>query len=200
VGALVAGVAVGSDGRFAGNGVLDWISGFAALCGLGLCVGNAMLGAAWLVLKAEGELRERCYRLLPRLLAAVLAFLAIAFAASLAMDLQVMHRWIERPWLVAFPLLGLIAVVTLLAGVRERRDAWPFAAAAAIFGAAFATFAASFLPYMVPFSITIAQAAAPQSSLSFLFWGAGAFVLPLILVYTITVYAVFKGKVDRGFE
>ena len=72
--------------------------------------------------------------------------------------------------------------------------------ATAIFGAAFATLAASFLPYMVPFSITITQAAAPQSSLSFIFWGAGAVVLPLILVYTITVYAVFKGKVRPGAE
>jgi cytochrome d ubiquinol oxidase subunit II len=51
---------------------------------------------------------------------------------------------------------------------------------------------------MVPFSITIAEAASPPSSLSFFFWGAGAFVLPLILLYTIMVYTVFKGKVARN--
>ncbi len=45
-----------------------------------------------------------------------------------------------------------------------------------------------------PYSITIAQAAAPESSLAFLFWGAGLFVLPLILLYNITIYAVFRGK------
>jgi cytochrome d ubiquinol oxidase subunit II len=48
---------------------------------------------------------------------------------------------------------------------------------------------------MVPFSITIDQAAAPRSSLAFIFWGAGAFVLPLMLAYTVTAYAVFHGKV-----
>jgi cytochrome d ubiquinol oxidase subunit II len=53
---------------------------------------------------------------------------------------------------------------------------------------------------MVPFSITIAEAAAPHSSLSFIFWGAGVFVLPLILVYTTIVYTVFKGKVARETE
>ncbi len=200
VGALVSGLPVGIDARYAGSGVLDWISPFAALCGVGLCLGDALLGAAWLILKSEGELRERCYRLLPWLLAAVLAFLAFAFAAALAIDLRVMHRWIERPWLVAFPALGLLAVAAMLLGIRHRRDAGPFAAATVIFGAAFATLAVSFLPYMVPFSITITQAAAPQSSLSFIFWGAGAVVLPLILVYTITVYAVFKGKVRPGAE
>jgi cytochrome d ubiquinol oxidase subunit II len=52
----------------------------------------------------------------------------------------------------------------------------------------------SFLPYMVPFSITIAEAAAPPSSLSFLFWGAGVVVLPITLLYTMAVYFVFRGK------
>jgi hypothetical protein len=44
--------------------------------------------------------------------------------------------------------------------------------------------------------VTIEQAAAPHSSLAFLFWGAGIFVLPLTLIYTLIVYFVFKGKID----
>ena len=46
---------------------------------------------------------------------------------------------------------------------------------------------------MIPFSITIAGAAAPPASLAFMFWG-GVFVFPLMLAYTIVSYAVFKGK------
>jgi cytochrome d ubiquinol oxidase subunit II len=61
-----------------------------------------------------------------------------------------------------------------------------------IFLAAFATLAASFLPHMVPFSLTILQAAAPTSSLSFIFW-VRVLCCPLTLLYTIIVYA-FKGK------
>jgi cytochrome d ubiquinol oxidase subunit II len=196
VGTLVTGLPVGVDGRFAGSGVLDWLTPFAALCGVGLCLGDMMLGAAWLVLKSEGNLRERAYRLLPWLLAGALVFLGCAFVASSWMDLSVMHRWIERPWLVVFPGIGALAVILMLLGVRRRRDAWPFAAAALIFCAAFATLAASFLPYMVPFSLTIAGAAAPRSSLEFIFWGLGVFVLPLMLIYTVAIYGVFKGKVD----
>jgi cytochrome d ubiquinol oxidase subunit II len=48
---------------------------------------------------------------------------------------------------------------------------------------------------MVPFSITIEEAAAPHSSLAFMFWGAGLFVFPLMLLYTIISYIVFRGKV-----
>jgi cytochrome d ubiquinol oxidase subunit II len=66
---------------------------------------------------------------------------------------------------------------------------------AAIFGAAFGTFAITFWPYMVPFSITVDQAAAPHSSLAFMFWGAGLFVLPLMLIYTAISYRVFRGRI-----
>jgi len=200
VGALVHGVPVGSEGRFAGAGASDWLSPFAVLCGVGLCLGDALLGATWLVLKSEGEARDRNYRLIPWLLVGVLVFLACALVTALEMNLRVMHRWIERPWLVVFPCIGLLAVGAVMLGVRLRRDAWPFAATLAIFGAAFATLAASFLPYMVPFSLTIQQAAAPASSLWFIFWGAGVFVLPLILAYTIVIYVAFSGKVFVDLE
>jgi cytochrome d ubiquinol oxidase subunit II len=196
VGALVSGLPAAADGRFAGGGVFAWVSPFSLLCGLGLCLGDALLGATWLVMKSTGPVRERSYRAIPWLLAAVLAFLAFAFAAALEMDLPVMTRWIERPWLAIFPSVGVLAVIVIAEGLRRRQDAWPFMGAVMIFLAAFATLAASFLPYLVPFSLTIDDAAAPTRSLAFIFWGAGIVVLPLTLIYTVMVYTVFKGKVD----
>ena len=50
---------------------------------------------------------------------------------------------------------------------------------------------------MIPFSITIDEAAAPHSSLAFMFWGAGLFVFPLMLLYTAINYSVFRGT-DLG--
>jgi cytochrome d ubiquinol oxidase subunit II len=67
------------------------------------------------------------------------------------------------------------------------------------FVASFATLAVLFWPYMIPYSITVADAAAPDASLSFLFWGAGLFVLPVIAIYTIAVYWIFRGKMLRGY-
>jgi cytochrome bd ubiquinol oxidase subunit II len=40
---------------------------------------------------------------------------------------------------------------------------------------------------------------APEKSLSFLFWGAGVFVLPIIAMYTAVVYWVFRGKQRRAY-
>ena len=66
------------------------------------------------------------------------------------------------------------------------------------FVAAFLSLAVMFWPYLIPYSVTLASAAAPDASLRFLFYGA-VVVLPVIAAYTIGVYWVFRGKVDRGY-
>jgi cytochrome d ubiquinol oxidase subunit II len=124
--------------------------------------------------------------------------LVIVFGYALSEHLRVMGRWLERPYLFAFPLVAATAAIVLAASVRHRRDGPPFYMGALVFAAAFGTFAASFWPYMIPFSITVDQAAAPHSSLAFMFWGEGLFVLPLMLIYTAISYRVFRGKVQSN--
>jgi cytochrome bd ubiquinol oxidase subunit II len=60
---------------------------------------------------------------------------------------------------------------------------------------AFGTLALSFWAYMIPFVLTIDEASAPHASLAFMFWGEGLFVFPLMLLYTVISYSVFRGKV-----
>ena len=198
VGALVEGLPI-ADGRYIG-GDFGWLSPFATLCGIGLCLGYALLGGAWLVRKCEGDTQDYGYRLIPPLALGLLVFLLVVFGYALAEKLQVMGRWLERPYLLVFPALGAFAAIRLRASLQRRSDAVPFAMVATIFAAAFGTLAISFWPYMIPFSITIAEAAAPRSSLDFMFWGAGLFVFPLMLLYTATGYRVFKGKVQPGAD
>jgi cytochrome bd ubiquinol oxidase subunit II len=200
VGAMVDGLAV-ENGRFVG-GPFDWFSPFALLCGIGLALGYMLIGAAWLVLKTDGPLRDWAYNRILPLCAGLLLFLVVAFGYAVTADLRVMGRWFERPWLFVFPALGALATAGLLSGVRNRRDWVPFAMAALIFLSAFGTMAASFWPYMIPFSVTITDAASPTATLEFLFYGAGLVVLPIILAYTLAVYWVFRGKTrdDAGYH
>ena len=179
------------------GGPFGWLSPFALLCGAGLCLGYAMLGAGWITYKTEEDVRAFGYRILPRLLAGVLAVLALTFVYALLLDLRVIHRWTERPVLLIFPAIGLLACCGMVLAIRRKSDLTPFLMGAAIFCAAFATLAISFVPFIIPFSVTLAEAIAPHTSLSFMFWGAGLFALPLTLAYTLVVYIVFKGKV-RG--
>lgn len=191
VGALVEGLPVAGV-RYSG-GEFGWFSPFALLCGIGLCIGYTLLGACWLVRKCEGEVQESAYRLIPRLSKALLAFLVIVFFSALVEHLQVMHRWLERPALLIFPVVGAAALWLLGRSARRRWDGTPFYMVAVIFISAFGTLAISFWPYMIPFSITIEDAAAPHASLAFMFW-PGVFVFPLMLAYTAISYSVFRGK------
>jgi cytochrome bd ubiquinol oxidase subunit II len=193
VGSLVEGLPL-ADGHYVG-GEFGWFTPFAVLCGIGLCVGYALLGACWLVNKCEGDVRDLAYRLIPSLSLGLLVFLIVVFAYALAQDLAVLGRWLERPYLLVFPIIGALAAIVLAASVRHRQDGPPFVMVALIFIAAFGTLAISFWPYMIPFAITIAEAAAPQSSLAFMFWGGGLFVFPLMLLYTAISLSVFRGKV-----
>ena len=198
VGALVEGLPI-EDGQYTGS-EFGWLSPFALLCGVGLCLGYALLGACWLVKKTEGETRDEAYLLIPRLAIGLLAFLLAVFVYAMAAHVQVMDRWLERPYLLVFPLVGIAAITGLAHSVIRRRDGVPFYMVGLTFAAAFGTLAISFWPYMIPFSITIDDAAAPHSSLAFMFWGEGLFVFPLMLLYAAINYGVFRGKIRSSDE
>lgn len=55
----------------------------------------------------------------------------------------------------------------------------------------------SIWPYIVPPSVTLYQAASPESSQAFMLAGSLA-IIPRILVYTFWSYYVFRGKVRTG--
>ncbi|WP_024506519.1 cytochrome d ubiquinol oxidase subunit II [Bradyrhizobium sp. ARR65] len=193
VGALVRGLAF-VDGEYTG-GALGWLSPFSLLCGAGLCLGYMLLGACWLVRKCDGVVRVTARRQIPILAMGVLGFLILVFIYALAEHLPILHRWIDRPYLFVFPAIGAAAAAVLATSILRHNDYWPFHMVSLIFASAFGTLALSFWPYMIPFVITIDEAAAPHSSLAFMFWGEGLFVFPLLLVYTAVGYRVFRGKV-----
>jgi cytochrome d ubiquinol oxidase subunit II len=193
VGALVHGLPM-EGVRYVG-GTFGWLSPFALLCGVGLCIGYALMGAGWLTHKSKPEVRDLGFRVMPKLMIALFVFLALVFGLALADDLSVMRKWLQEPALFIFPAVGALACVIMIWAIRGRRELVPFLCAVAVFAAAMGTLSVSFYPYMIPFAITTTLAAAPPSTLNFMFWGIGAFVLPLTLVYTLFIYFVFKGKV-----
>ncbi|WP_313952150.1 cytochrome d ubiquinol oxidase subunit II, partial [Accumulibacter sp.] len=176
IGAMMRGIPV-VDGQYAG-GPLLWLAPFPILTGVGLVLGYALLGASWLVLKSEGELREWAYRRLPGLAVAVLLVLCLAFAVTFDDSVIARSGLQDRPWGLAFPALGVLALLGVVLGAREKRDGVPFAMSALFFVAAFLSLGVMFWPYMIPYSLTVASAASPDASLEFLFYG-GVVVLPV---------------------
>lgn len=198
LGALVQGIEV-VDRAYAG-GWWDWLTPFSVLTGLAVVTGYALLGATWLVMKTEGSLQLRMRRMAWPLAAVTLAAMGLVSILTPFLEPVYFTRWINLPGSllsVVMPVLVLIAAWALFTGLTDARDGRPFFAALSLFGLGFAGIGISFYPMMVPPSLTIWQAAAPDESLGFVLVGA-VVLLPLILAYTGYAYWVFRGKVKVG--
>jgi cytochrome bd ubiquinol oxidase subunit II len=199
---FVQGVAMGrmvqmlpvAGGQYAG-GPFDWLTLFSLFCGIGLVLGYALLGAGWLIFRTQGPVQDWAYTRMKQLLPGVLTVLGLVAIYTLSTHMRVRARWLHDIWLAAFPLMIIMASWGVWIGIRRRIDWAPYGMSVIIFSAAFLTLEASFWPYIIPFSVTIQEAAAPVQSLSFLFYGAGIIVFPIILFYTGMVYWILRGKV-----
>ncbi|WP_033922078.1 cytochrome d ubiquinol oxidase subunit II [Sphingomonas sp. 37zxx] len=195
LGALLQGIDV--DGRAYGGAWLDWLSPFSMLTGISLVAGYALLGATWLIWKTEGGTQARAYRLASRFGALTLAAIAAVSASTLTLEYEYYQRWLGYPGVLLtaqVPLLVGIFAFAFYRSLKQRREARPFLLALGLFALSFIGLGISMFPYIVPDSVTIWQAAAPESSQLFMLAGA-AVLVPVILIYTGWAYWVFRGKV-----
>jgi cytochrome d ubiquinol oxidase subunit II len=202
LGAILQGVHV--EGRHYAGGWWDWLTPFSILTGLALVVGYALLGATWLIMKTEGELRDKAYHLAWPLLFAMLGAIVAVSIATPFLHIQYTERWFSWPNIIlTAPVPIAVAAVSalLLRSLANKWDRQPFFLTLALFALSYAGLGISMYPYIVPQSITLWQAAAPQNSLVFLLIGV-AVLIPLILGYTAWAYWVFRGKVraESGYH
>ncbi|MFC7704829.1 cytochrome d ubiquinol oxidase subunit II [Plastorhodobacter daqingensis] len=196
LGALVQGIPV-VDRAYAG-GWWDWLTPFSLLTGVALVVGYALLGATWLVMKTSGRLAIKARRIALRTAGATILAMGLVSLWTPFLNPLFLERWFGWPNMLysgIVPLGVAGCFYLLLRGLLKRRDVLPFVAALGLFVLGFIGIGISFYPYIVPTSVTIHEAAAPDESLLFLLVGAVVLV-PLILAYTAYAYWVFRGKVD----
>ena len=198
LGAILQGVHV--EGRHYAGGWWDWLTPFSILTGLSLAIGYALLGATWLVLKTESELREKTYSISWYLLFAMLGAIGVVSIATPFLHIQYAQRWFTWPNVVLtapVPLALAVVAVLLLRSLAEKKDSQPFFLTLALFALSYAGLGISMYPFIVPQSITIWQAASPKNSQIFMLVGVAG-LIPLILGYTGWAYWVFCGKVRPG--
>jgi len=116
---------------------------------------------------------------------------------NLALLPEYRARWLAMPNVLfasQVPLLTAIIAGFLFYGLRKRWELAPFLLGLALFLLGMAGLGVTIWPYVVPDSLTIWDAAAPERSQVFMLVGV-VFILPLILAYTGWSYWVFRGKV-----
>jgi cytochrome bd ubiquinol oxidase subunit II len=202
LGTLVQGIRIAN--RAYAGGWWNWLTPFTILTGVALVIGYALLGATWLVMKTEGALQEKSRR--QAWLAAVVTIALIGVVSQWTPFLDPIYftRWFAWPTAIfsaIVPLLIAACAYYLYTGLRDKNDYRPFLASLGLFILCFIGIGISFYPYIVPPSLTIWEAAAPDKSLKFLLVGA-VVLLPMILAYTAYSYWVFRGKInpDEGYH
>jgi cytochrome d ubiquinol oxidase subunit II len=194
VGGLIQGVSVNRI-AFAGS-PLDTFSLFSILIGVTVVAGYATLGVGWLRLKGEDATRafaRRYQRWLP------LAFLGLAIIT--AASATIVQPSVRAPWLdhrvalssCLFVFAGCALGIAWLAGRDDVDDRIGFGLALAMMLSAMVALGLLFFPNVVPFRISLWNAASNPESHEFVLVGA-LVATPVVLGYTAFAYWVFHGR------
>lgn len=198
LGAYIQGLPV--VGRAYAGGSLDWISPFSIFTGLGLLVAFALLGSTWLIMKTEGSLQARAFRITRRLAWMLFAVIVVISLWTPLTNPRIAARWFSMPnllWFSPVPLLVVASTYLLLQAVAKKYQVQPFLYTLGLVFLGYSGLGISLWPHVIPPDISIWDASAPPQSQGFTLVGA-LLIIPVILVYTIWAYYVFRGKVRSG--
>ena len=174
---------------------------FAAAIAAALPMAYVLLGAAWLIMKTEGELQQKAVRWARTAWAPMVVGLVLISLATPWISATVRWRWFGLPEVIALAAIPLTTAVALLA-VRKLLDTrlvrgplcWlPFVLLILVFVLGFLGLAYSIYPFVVIDRMTIWQAASSPAALKVILIGV-LISVPAIIGYTIFSYWVFRGK------
>ncbi len=174
---------------------------FAGAIAIALPMAYVMMGAAWLILKTEGELQQRAVDWAKLAWWPMVGGLILISMATPWVSETVRGRWFSLPGIIALMAIPLMTAVCLVA-VRALLDVravrgplcWlPFVLLLLVFLLGFLGLAYSIYPFVVLDQLTIWQAASSPAALKVILIGV-CISVPAIAGYTIFSYRVFGGK------
>lgn len=195
IGNVLRGLELNATGDYTG-GFFDLLNPFSLLCGLvGLSM-FALHGALYLSMKLEGEIAEKARKWAFGVWPVFLMLFAVAVVSgvrSFYYDIGVV------PLVLA--LLVLVASSAALMFHRRQRAVAAFLGSCFMIAFTMLAVAAALFPYMVPCSnnpdwtLTIYNASSSQLTLTAMLVIA-LVGMPIVLVYTVFIHRVFRGKVE----
>jgi cytochrome bd ubiquinol oxidase subunit II len=198
LGGLLGGIPV-AGAQFAGR-PFGWLTPFSLMCGVALIIGYALIGACWIIMKTTAEAEQRARRLARPLLGALLVCIVVVSIWTPLQFARVAERWFSWPnllYLSPVPLVTAGLALSAWRGVGGRHPTLAFYSAVGLFVVAYLGLVISTVPYLVPPSVTLWQAAAAPRSQAFILAGM-VVLIPAIFGYTVFVYRTFRGKVGPG--
>jgi len=197
LGGFVQGIQV--EGRGFAGGALDFLSLFSVMTGVALVFGYALLGSTWLNMKTDAATQIWARKCAAYLLIIVAVFMGLVSLSMPLMNSGIRALWFSLPnffLLLPMPVLSIVFLYLTWRTLRSPRDYGPFLFSLGLFLMNYIGLGISLWPWLVPYEITIWEAAAAPESQSLLLVGT-MIMLPVVLTYTAYCYYLFRGKASH---
>ncbi|MBA3588658.1 cytochrome d ubiquinol oxidase subunit II [Methylibium sp.] len=174
---------------------------FAGAIALALPAAYVLMGAAWLVMKTEGELQERAIHWAKLAWWPVVVGMVLISLATPWISETVRERWFSLPEIIALVVIPITTAIALGTArvlldkpiVRGALCWLPFVLLVGVFLLGFLGLAYSIYPYVVIDQLTIWESASSPAALKVILVGV-CISVPAIAAYTVFSYRVFWGK------
>jgi cytochrome d ubiquinol oxidase subunit II len=204
VGALLVGIPLDARGEFVGT-MRDLVHPYALGVAAMTVALFALHGAAYLVLRTEGELQRRARRVAWHAFGGFLALFLVVTMVTLVEVPRATAPLRAHPWLWAVPAANVLAIANIPRALFYGQPVQAFASTCVVIGALVALLGTALFPTLVPSNplpehgLTLWNAASSAKTLGIMALVA-ALGMPLVLAYTALVYWAFWGKVrlDEG--
>ena len=198
-GNILEGLPIDADG-FVHARLGDLLTPYALLVGVTTVFMLATHGAIYLSMKASGELLARVKRWVLRLMLIFFVLNTLVVGMTAYLREAVSTRYWSHPWLAILPATALLAATLAWVMVRREHDFIAFLLSSIMIASLLASAAVGLYPNLLissldpRYNLTIFNAASQPNTLTVML--VMAFIgMPFVLLYTIGVYYVFRGRV-----
>lgn len=201
IGNLIQGLAIDKDFEFRGNW-LDFLNPYAFLIALTTLALFAMHGAMFLLLKTEERMYARLTILAKNLVITFIVIFAITTVATLIYIPQMAEKFRHNPFLFIVPMTAILAVANIPRLITKRQYMAAFVFSGITAGLLLILCSIGLFPNIVlstlssDYNLNIYNAASSQKTMKNLMMVA-LIGVPLVATYTISVFWIFKGKVQK---
>jgi cytochrome d ubiquinol oxidase subunit II len=199
LGNIITGIPIGPDKEFAGT-FLGLLNPYSILVGITTVALFMMHGAIYSVMKTDGELQTKLRSWVNN----SIIFFAICYVTTTMATLIYYPHMVENfrsaPVIFIIALLNMLAIANIPREIFKGREFRAFLSSAVSIAALLLIFAIGIFPNIVysnpnpENSLTIYNAASSEKTLTIMLIIA-LIGIPFVLVYTISIYWIFRGKV-----
>ncbi len=199
LGNIVVGIPVEKDMEYVG-GFFNLLNPYSLVMGLTTVSLFMMHGAIYLMMKTEGEIRERVAVWGKYATGAFIGMFVVLTAATFMFAPNMSEKILKNPVLMVLPAIALLAILSVPRMMLKAKEALGFASSCLAIASLMGLFGLGVYPNMVPsninpaYNLTIRNASASEPTLTTMM-SIALLGMPFVIAYTIAIYRVFRGKV-----